>query len=301
MMKSGLQLTNNKEKTAMATKVSIEEEVKKLQRHVGGMAKMFKDLKHSVEVLEKKASANENNEIKQIMDAQTVIDEILVANSDAINRINKEINELSKKDVVTDDTKDALENINHGQDGNTKSKKSKKDVTKDTLGSINRGQEKDSNKAHKETDDECNDKIENKKTKVCRYFNRGHCKYKNKCRFVHSQNICEAYLKGDKCEGKICTDRHPKKCKWMETSGGCRRNSDCDYLHVSNGSEEYESFKCESCKSVWKDEHCVVEHVINGHKCYFCLNCDDWVQLKANVFKEGWTLLDTFGNLRMDI
>ena len=164
----------------MATKVSIEEEVKKLQRHVGGMAKMFKDLKHSVEVLEKKASANKNNEIKQIMDAQTVIDEILVANSDAINRINKEINELSKKDVVTDDTKDALENINHGQDGNTKSKKSKKDVTKDTLGSINRGQEKDSNKAHKETDDECNDKIENKKT-VCRYFNIGHCKYQNKC------------------------------------------------------------------------------------------------------------------------
>ena len=108
-------------------------------------------------------------------------------------------------------------------------------------------------------------------------------------------------MKGDKCEGIICSDRHPKKCKWMETSGGCRRNSDCDYLHVSKGSEEYKSFKCESCKSVWKDEHCVVEHVINRHNCYFCLNCDDWVQLKANVFKEGWTLLDTFGNLMWDI
>ena len=89
------------------------------------------------------------------------------------------IKELSKKDVVTDDTKDALENINHGQEWKTKSRKLKKDVTKDTLESINRGQETDSNKAHKETDDKCNDKIKNKKTKVCRYFNRGHCKYKN--------------------------------------------------------------------------------------------------------------------------
>ena len=43
------------------------------------------------------------------MDAQTVIDEILVANLDAINRVNKEIQELAKKVVVTDGTKDNLE------------------------------------------------------------------------------------------------------------------------------------------------------------------------------------------------
>ena len=87
----------------------------------------------------------------------------------------------------------------------------------------------------------------------------------------------------------------------METSGGCRRNLECDYLHVSNSNEELKNFKCESCKNVWKDKNCVVEHVINGHTCYFCLNCDDWVKLKANVFNEGWTLLDTLGNLRRDI
>ena len=125
----------------MATKVSIEEEVKKLQKHFGGMAKMFKDLKHSVEVLEKKVSAKENDEIKQILY------KLLVANSDAIKRINKEIKELSKKDVVTDDRKDTLESINRGQEGESKSRK------------------------------------------ICRYYNRGYCKYESECGFFHPSAV----------------------------------------------------------------------------------------------------------------
>ena len=39
MMNSGLELTNNKEKTAMATKVSIKEEVKKAPKTCWGHGK----------------------------------------------------------------------------------------------------------------------------------------------------------------------------------------------------------------------------------------------------------------------
>jgi hypothetical protein len=51
--------------------------------------------------------------------------------------------------------------------------------------------------------------------KVCRYFNRGYCKYKLQCRFVHSQKICEEHLKYGKCGDNSCSDRHPKECKWL--------------------------------------------------------------------------------------
>ena len=54
---------------------------------------MVKALKVSIEALENKRDKKENTEIKEIIDAQTVIDEILVANTDAIKRTDKEIKE----------------------------------------------------------------------------------------------------------------------------------------------------------------------------------------------------------------
>ena len=85
------------------------------------------------------------------------------------------------------------------------------------------------------------------------------------------------------------------------TNVGCRRESECKYLHVTLACNERESFKCEGCKDVWTDKTCVVEHVITGHNCYFCLNCTDWIHYKANVLDEGWTLLYSFANLRTNI
>ena len=53
--------------------------------------KLVKDLKLTVEALGKKLDAKEIDEVKEILDAQKVIDEVIVANSDAIKRIDKEI------------------------------------------------------------------------------------------------------------------------------------------------------------------------------------------------------------------
>ena len=65
--------------------------------------------------------------------------------------------------------------------------------------------------------------------------------------------------------------------------------------------EAADKFKCEGCKYIWEEKSCVVEHVVENMKVFFCLNCDDWIQHKANVFNPGWTLFDEEGYLRHGI
>ena len=114
-------------------------------------------------------------------------------------------------------------------------------------------------------------KVTKEKEEICRYYNKGHCKYRNKCRFYHPQNICKVYLESGKCVGKECSDRHPKTCiYWLRNKTGCARNSDCDFIHVTlvhddvkarNESQvDEEEFKCASCKDCWKDKRCMEEH-----------------------------------------
>ena len=60
-------------------------------------------------------------------------------------------------------------------------------------------------------------------------------------------------------------------------------------------------YNCVGCKSIFTDEKYVVKHIIQNMETYFCLNCDDWVKDKERVFEHGWTLLDQYGYLRIDI
>ena len=62
----------------------------------------MKDLKLTVEALGKKPDAKEIDEVKEILDALKVIDEVIVANSDAIKRIDREIKDLVKKKKVVE-------------------------------------------------------------------------------------------------------------------------------------------------------------------------------------------------------
>ena len=50
--------------------------MKLLQKHFGGVVKMVKELKGCVEALDKKVERQENKKIKEILDAQSVIDNI---------------------------------------------------------------------------------------------------------------------------------------------------------------------------------------------------------------------------------
>ena len=114
-----------------------------------------------------------------------------MANSDAIQRIDKEIAKIRNSETVYvsayEEPKETVDNV-------------VKDV-------VNIG----------------------KMTKKSRYFNRGYCKYNKKCRFYHPEHICEDHQKNNKCENKECSKRHSRICKWEENKGGCRRNKECDY------------------------------------------------------------------------
>ena len=142
--------------------------------------------------------------------------------------------------------------------------------------------------------------------KMCKYYNRGHCKYKLECRFKHPEEICENYLGGKKCYEKACKSRHPKVCKWWQDKEGCKRNN-CDYLHVTlvrdddHTNDAHKNFPCAGCQNCFDDRTCVVEHVVRNNRLFLCLNCDDWIQKKEEIMNNGWSLYDQFGNLRRDV
>ena len=146
----------------MESNKSLEEQVKTLQRQFGGLAKLVKEIKCSVEKLEKKEPHKEDEKIQEIVEAQQVIDAIIVANADAIKQIDKEIKDMSAHNCAKEAQNDIIE--------------------------------------------KGNDDRENVKRKRCRYYNRGFCKFKNKCRFVHSDKICNIYLETQMCTQKDCKE-----------------------------------------------------------------------------------------------
>ena len=115
-------------------------------------------------------------------------------------------------------------------------------------------------------------------------------------------------MKKQKCEKKECFDRHPRECKQERSIGGCKRNKECDYLHVTNVNVEVKEtndegceYKCAGCNSSWNDKRYLVECVIRNMNIFFCLNCNDWIKDKEAVIDQGWTLLDEAGFLRNNV
>ena len=65
----------------------------------------------------------------------------------------------------------------------------------------------------------------------CKYHNKGYCKQGLGCSFSHTGDICEEYLYSGSCNrGRVCPQRHPRRCKhWYK--GRCCRGNNCAYLH----------------------------------------------------------------------
>ena len=55
-------------------------------------------------------------------------------------------------------------------------------------------------------------------------------------------------MKKQKCEKKECFDRHPTECKQERSIEGCKRNVECDYLHVTNVNVEVKETHDEGCE-----------------------------------------------------
>ena len=152
--------------------------------------------------------------------------------------------------------------------------------------------------------DETN-KVENEEKK-CRYFNRGHCKFKLECKFLHPTDICKTHLEGKKCNQNLCKMRHPKACKWSQKTSGCRRIG-CDYLHDTLARDDvqqiqaHKSYSCAGCKNCYDDIICIVQHIVGNTSLYLCLNCENWIKKKEMIINPGWSLFDGNGDLRKDV
>ena len=62
---------------------------------------------------------------------------------------------------------------------------------------------------------------------ICKYNQKGYCKFKNKCRKHHENKTCPA----DNCRQKDCFYRHPKVCRNFSKEGFCLFGEDCAYKH----------------------------------------------------------------------
>ena len=61
------------------------------------------------------------------------------------------------------------------------------------------------------------------------FVNRGYCRLKSRCVYIHPQTICQIFLQDGKCFVRGCLSRHPKDCKYQEQ--GCFRGNLCAYFH----------------------------------------------------------------------
>ena len=102
----------------------------------------------------------------------------------------------------------------------------------------------------------------------CRYFNRGHCKFKENCKYFHSSSICDMFLKDGICQENGCKQRHPKDCRyWISNIEGCNRKENCDYLH--NNSKKFSEtlttscYECNKCDYKTTDRDSFNQHIIS--------------------------------------
>ena len=65
---------------------------------------------------------------------------------------------------------------------------------------------------------------------VCSFNKFGYCKYRNECRKLHINEICDG---SSSCEFLTCKFRHPKICNWYSEYGRCKFNP-CAFKHVDS-------------------------------------------------------------------
>jgi hypothetical protein len=79
------------------------------------------------------------------------------------------------------------------------------------------------------------------------------------CRYKHSENVCEIFLKGGKCFRRNRSSRHPNNCKYEKQ--GCFRRNLCAYKHI-NSEQRKDSLNVSDEKLDVEKVHEDVEEVI---------------------------------------
>ena len=191
-------------------KQNRKDQIEELFKNQTYILDAVKNLNERLEAIEEKIDTGKIDDIKDILDSQVMIDAIIVKNSDDITVMKK----------VKEENGDAIKML-----------ETKIDLLDQEIQKRNEEIQNLNKHEHKENEE----KIENKQI-MCKYYNRGYCKNKTRCRYVHPQNVCKIFLKDGKCCVRDCSSRHPKKCKYFKQ--GCNRGDRCAYLH--NASDQIE-------------------------------------------------------------
>ena len=65
---------------------------------------------------------------------------------------------------------------------------------------------------------------------VCKFNQRGYCKFGSECHKYHENETCE----DQGCTRKACRKRHPRICKYFGDNMSCKFDKECAYTHRDN-------------------------------------------------------------------
>ena len=110
---------------------------------------------------------------------------------------------------------------------------------------------------------------------LCIHHKYGFCKFGDNCKKHHVQNLCDVA----NCNGKACSNRHPKRCRYYTFYGSCKFGEMCSYLH-----EEMKISAIENLKKEIEDLQTKVERLeqLIGHINQNPFKCDSSSQKVSN-------------------
>ena len=109
-----------------------------------------------------------------------------------------------------------------------------------------------------------------KRSKRCRYWNRGFCREKSSCLFSHVKEDCESFQKEGSCYDRTCKKRHRKECRYY-SKGNCFRGNRCEYKHGSNTQiqetkkDNQQGYKSDCHECEYCDYKCRNKDDMNNH------------------------------------
>ena len=68
--------------------------------------------------------------------------------------------------------------------------------------------------------------LNNSDTIICNYYDNGYCRFKDKCKFHHFEDVCDK----SKCDESCCLKRHPIPCKYFRLKK-CKFGENCLFSH----------------------------------------------------------------------
>ena len=77
--------------------------------------------------------------------------------------------------------------------------------------------------------------MEDEKDDLCKFNQKGFCKFQQHCYKRHESKICKNL---GECKNEKCQERHPQTCKYFRRDHKCRYNEKCAYLHIEKSNEQ---------------------------------------------------------------